>query len=160
MTAPLHPAEEAAMPPRRSPRTAEDGRPITEGRGDGRHRPGNATSGRRNVSSSKRISARTETNHLGEQIGAEKRATVAAMLASPAPIAETVTVSAHAAARYRHRVKPGLDLRAARGELERLRAMGGISAREPAWLRAANPAPYRVLIGNAIVLPLLARAHC
>ena len=80
------------------------------------------------------------------------------MLGSPAPIAETVTVSAHAAERYRHRVKPGLDLHAARGELERLRAMGEISAREPAWLDAANPAPYYLLIGDAIVLPLLPQA--
>ena len=52
---------------------------------DGRHRPGNATSRRRNVSGSKRISARTETNHPGERIGAERRATVAAMPGSPAP---------------------------------------------------------------------------
>ena len=79
------------------------------------------------------------------------------MLGSPAPIAATVTVSAHAAERCRHRVKPGLGLHAARGEFERLRANGEISAREPAWLGAANPAPYYLLIGGAIVLPLLRR---
>ncbi len=77
------------------------------------------------------------------------------MPGSPAPIAPTVTVSVHAAERCRHRVKPGLDLHAASGELERLRAVGEISAREPAWLGAANPAPYHLLIGDAIVLPLL-----
>ena len=71
---------------------------------------------------------------------------------------QTVTVSAHAAQRCRHRVKPGLGLHAARGELERLRAMGEISAREPAWLDAANPAPYYLLSGGAIVLPLLPQA--
>ena len=80
------------------------------------------------------------------------------MLGSPAPIAATVTVSAHAAERCRHRVKPGLGLHAARGELERLRAKGEISAREPAWLDAANPAPYYLLSGDAIVLPLLPHA--
>jgi len=77
------------------------------------------------------------------------------MFGSRAPIAETVTVSAHAAEQYQHRVKPGLDLTAAREELERLRALGEISAQEPAWLNAAHPAPYYLLIGDAIVLPLL-----
>ena len=153
MTTPLHPAEDATTTPRSSPRTGEDGRPVTEGQADGRHRPGNATSRRRNVSGSKRVSVRTETNHPGERIGAERRATVAAMPGSPAP--SLVTVSVHAAERCRHRVKPGLDLHAASGELERLRAMGEISAREPAWLGAANAAPYHLLIGDAIVLPLL-----
>jgi hypothetical protein len=105
MTTPLHPAEEAATPPRCSPRTREDGRPVTETRGDGRRRPGNATSRRRNVSSSKRIRAGTQTNHRGERIGAGKRATVAAMPGSLAPIAETVTVSERAAERYRKRAE-------------------------------------------------------
>ena len=81
------------------------------------------------------------------------------MLGSPAPIAATVTVSAHAAERYRHRVKQGLGLHAARGKFERLRAIGEISTREPACLGAANPAPYYLLIGDAIVLPLLPQAH-
>ena len=81
------------------------------------------------------------------------------MPGSPAPIAMTVTVSAHAAERYRHRVSPGLDLAAARSELERLRAVGEICEREPAWLGAANPAPYYLLIGDAIVLALLPQAH-
>jgi hypothetical protein len=81
------------------------------------------------------------------------------MLGSPAPIAETVTLGAHAAERYQHQVKPRLDLDAARAELERLRAIGEISAREPAWLDAANPAPYYLLVGGAIVLlPLLPQA--
>lgn len=141
MTTPLNPAEAAATPPRRSPRTGEDGRPITEGHGDGRHRPGSATSRRRNVSGSKRICARTETNHPGEGIGAGKRATVAAMLGSPAPI------------------QPGLGLHAARGEFVRLRAMGEISAREPAWLDAANPAPRYLLSGDAVVLSVLPHAQ-
>ena len=80
------------------------------------------------------------------------------MLGSPAPIAETMTVSAHAAERYRHRVKQGLGLHAARGKFERLRAIGEISTREPACLGAANPAPCYLLIGGAIVLPLLRQA--
>jgi hypothetical protein len=77
------------------------------------------------------------------------------MSGTRAPIAETVAVSAHAAEQYQRRVKPGLDLDAARGELDRLRALGEISAQEPAWLNAATPAPYYLLIGDAIVLPLL-----
>jgi hypothetical protein len=69
-----------------------------------------------------------------------------------------VTVSAHAAERYRHRVKPGLEPHATRGEIERLRAMGELSAREPAWLGGPNPAPGYRLIGDATVLPLLPHA--
>jgi len=157
MTKPVHSAEDAATTTRRSPRTGEDGRPVTEGHGDDRHRPGNATSRRRNVSGSKRICARTETTHPGESIGAGKRATVAAMPGSPAAIAATVTVSAHAAERSPHQVKPSLDRDAPRGELERLRATGEISAQEPAWLHAANLGQYYLLIG-AIVPPLLPQA--
>lgn len=78
-----------------------------------------------------------------------------AMQSPPTPSAETVLVSAHAAEQYQHRVKPGLDLDAARAELERLRAIGDISPRAPGWVNAANPAPYYLLIGDAVVLPLL-----
>jgi hypothetical protein len=80
------------------------------------------------------------------------------MPGSPAPVAATVTVSAHAAERCPHWVTQGLGLHAARGELDRLRATGEISAREPAWLEAANPAPCYLLIGGATVLPLMAQA--
>src|SRR2546421_7558888 len=52
-------------------------------------------------------------------------------------------------------VKPGLGLHAARAEFVRLQAMGEFSAREPAWPDAAKPAPCYLLIGGAIVLPLL-----
>jgi hypothetical protein len=69
-----------------------------------------------------------------------------------------VAVSAHPAERYQHRVKPALDLHAARHELEGLRAIAEISAREPAWLGPANSAAYCLLIGDAIVLPLLRQA--
>ena len=74
-------------------------------------------------------------------------------------MAETVRVRAHVAEPYRHRVKPRRRIDAARAEIERLRAIGEISAREPASLSAANPAPYHLLIGDAIVLPLLPQAH-
>lgn len=77
------------------------------------------------------------------------------MASSPGPTAETVLVSGHAAEQYQQRVKPGLDLDAARGELERLRAVGEISVRAPGWLNAAKPAPYYLLIGDAVVLPVL-----
>jgi hypothetical protein len=158
MTKPVHSAEATATTTRRSPRTGEDGRPVTERHGNGRHRPGNATSRRRNVSTSKRICARTETIHPGESIGAEKRATVAAMRGAPAPIAATVTVSAHPAEGYRHRVKHGFGLHATRAEFARLRATGEISAQEPAWLHAANLVQYYLLSGDAIVLPLVPQA--
>src|SRR5450755_2136833 len=116
---------------------------------------GNATRQRRTGSSSTRAGAETATNPPDGAIRAGDRATVGAMFGSRAPIAETVAVSAQAVEQYQHRVKPGLDLAAARGELERLRALGEISAGEPAWLNAATPAPYYLLIGDAIVLPLL-----
>jgi len=77
------------------------------------------------------------------------------MPGAPTPIADTVLVSAHAAEQYQHRVKPGLDIDAARRELERLRSMAEISPRAPGWLNAAKPAPYYLLIGDAAVLPLL-----
>lgn len=80
------------------------------------------------------------------------------MLGSPAPIAETVTVSAYAAERDRHQVKRGLGVHAARGEFERRRAMDEISAREPARPDAANPAPCHLPSGGAIQLPLLRQA--
>ena len=115
----------------------------------------NVTSQPRSGSSSTRTSAETAANPFGEAIRAGERATVPAVSGSITPIAETVAVSAHATEQYQHRVKPGLDLDAARGERERLRAIGAISAEQPAWLGAANPAPYYLLIGDAIVLPLL-----
>jgi hypothetical protein len=129
--------------------TGEDGRPLSEDHAIVAAALGNATSRRRNVSSSKRIRARTETNHPDEPIGADSRATVAGMLGSPASTAETVTVSAHTAEHYQHRVTPALDLHAALRALEPQRATGESSPREPAWLGAANPAPY----GDAIALP-------
>jgi len=78
-----------------------------------------------------------------------------AMPTAPTPTADTVLVSRHAAEQYQHRVKPGLDIDAARHELERLRAMADVSPRAPGWLNAAKPAPYYLLIGDAVVLPLL-----
>lgn len=157
MTTPFQSAEAAATPPR-SPRTGENGRPATDGHSDGLHGLGNATSRRRTVSGSKQISTRTETNHPCQPIGALERATVAAMPGSPAPIAETARVSAHVAEPYRHGIKPRRRTDAARGEIERPRAIGEISKQEPASLSAAHPRPYHLLIGDAIVLPLLPQA--
>jgi hypothetical protein len=77
------------------------------------------------------------------------------MPTAPTPTADTVLVSRHAAEQYQHRVKPGLNIAAARRELERLRALADVSSRAPRWLNAANPAPYYLLIGDAVVLPLL-----
>lgn len=73
----------------------------------------------------------------------------------PDPTAQTVALSAHAVEQYQRRIKPGLDVDVARGELERLRAMGDISPHPPDWLTTATPAPYYLLIADAAVLPLL-----
>ena len=68
-------------------------------------------------------------------------------------------LSAHAAEQYQHRVKPGLDLDAARAELKQLQLVGQISTRAPGWVNAAKPAPYYLLLGDAIVLPLAPQAQ-
>lgn len=85
------------------------------------------------------------------------QATVSAMN-SPAPTPDTVTLSAHAIEQYQQRVKPGLDLDAARDELERLRPLGEITTLAPDWVNAARPAPYYLLLSDAIVLPLAPQA--
>jgi hypothetical protein len=74
-----------------------------------------------------------------------------------APIPDTVVLSDHAVEQYQRRVKPGLEPGAARDELERLRALGQISAEAPRWVNAARPARYYLLLGDAIVLPLAAQ---
>jgi hypothetical protein len=72
----------------------------------------------------------------------------------PAPATQAVTLSVHAAEQYRRRVRPGLDQDAARTELERLRETGEISTVSPEWLNAAKTAPYYLLLGENIVLPV------
>ena len=72
----------------------------------------------------------------------------------PVPSPDTVMLSAHAVDQYQHRLKPALDVDTARGELERLRLLGEISPEAPEWVNAARPAPYYLLLGDAIVLPL------
>jgi hypothetical protein len=91
---------------------------------------------------------------VGTPIGAEVRATVPDMV-DDTPALHEVRLSAHAAEQYRHRVKPGLDLEAARAELEQLRLVGEITSIEPAWLNAAKPAPHYLLITDALALPLV-----
>ena len=77
-----------------------------------------------------------------------------AMCSLPAPTTQTVALSAHAAEQYRRRVRPGLDRDAARTELERLREAGEISMVSPEWLNAAKTAPYYLLLGDDVVLPV------
>lgn len=77
------------------------------------------------------------------------------MTSDRGPSARTVRVSAHAAEQYRERVRPGLDVDAARAELERLRETGEISTAGPEWLNAAQPAPHYLLLGKDVVLPAL-----
>ena len=64
-------------------------------------------------------------------------------------------VSEHAAQQYQQRVKPALELDAARAELNQLVTVAHITTTQPRWLHAADPAPYYALIGDAVVLPLL-----
>ena len=75
-------------------------------------------------------------------------------MARSVPGPDTVRLSAHAVEQYHHRLKPGLDVDTARGELERLRRLGEISTEAPEWVNAARPARYYLLLGDAIVLPL------
>ena len=70
------------------------------------------------------------------------------------PTPQTVLISAHAAEQYQHRVKPGLDVHAARAELEQLRLVGEITPVEPPWVNAARPAPFYLVVSDALVLPL------
>jgi hypothetical protein len=65
-----------------------------------------------------------------------------------------VLISGHAVEQYRHRVKPALDLDAARAELAQLVAVGEITSAEPPWVRAAKPAPFYLVVGDALALPL------
>ena len=70
------------------------------------------------------------------------------------PTAANVQVSAHAAEQYQQRVKPALELDAARAELEQLVKVAQITPSEPPWVHAADPAPFYLLISNALALPL------
>jgi len=74
---------------------------------------------------------------------------------NPAPTLQEIRLSAHATEQYRHRVKPNVDLAAARAELEQLRLVGEITAIEPRWLNAAKPAPHYLVVSDALALPLL-----
>jgi hypothetical protein len=75
-------------------------------------------------------------------------------MARSVPGPDTVMLSAHAVEQYQHRLKPGLDVDTARGELERLRRLGEISTDAPEWVNAARPASFYLLLGDAIVVPL------
>ena len=75
-----------------------------------------------------------------------------------APAPDTIVLSHHAVEQYQHRVKPGLEEGAVRGELDRLRSLGQICAEAPRWVNAARPARYYLLLGDAIVLPLAPQA--
>jgi hypothetical protein len=85
------------------------------------------------------------------------RATVSAMPPF-APTPDAVVLSGHAVLQYQQRVKPALEPAAASPGLDRLRSLGQISADAPHWLNAAKPAPYYLLLGDAIVLPLAPQA--
>ena len=71
------------------------------------------------------------------------------------PAAESVRISDHAVEQYQQRIKPGFDLDAAQAELKQLRAVAQIAASVPGWVNAVRQAPCYLLIGDAIVLPVL-----
>ena len=77
---------------------------------------------------------------------------------SPAPTPDTVALSAHAIGNTSSASSPASNLDAARDELERLRPLGEIATLAPDWVNAARPAPYYLLLGDAIVLPLAPQA--
>ena len=68
-----------------------------------------------------------------------------------------MNVSGHAVEQYQQRVKPALELDAARGELERLVSVAQVTAVEPSWVHDAHPSPFYLLIGDAVALPLEAQ---
>jgi hypothetical protein len=70
------------------------------------------------------------------------------------PTPQTVLISLHAGEQYRDRVKPALDVAAARAELEQLRLVGEITSVEPAWANAARPAPFYLVVSDSVALPL------
>lgn len=76
------------------------------------------------------------------------------MINPSTPTPQTVLISAHAAEQYQHRVKPALDIEAARAELEQLRLVAEITPIEPPWVHAAKPAPFYLVVGDALALPL------
>jgi hypothetical protein len=89
------------------------------------------------------------------QSASSKELAYSAMRSIPAPSTQRVALSAHAVEQYRQRVRPGLDQDGARTELEGLRETGQISTGSPAWLTAAKPAPYYLLLGDDVVLPVV-----
>lgn len=70
------------------------------------------------------------------------------------PTADAVLISDHAAEQYRHRVKPALDPDAVRAELTQLVTVGEITSVEPLWVHAAKPAPFYLVLSDALALPL------
>ena len=80
---------------------------------------------------------------------------VSSMASASLPAAAAVRISDHAVEQYRQRIKPGFDLDAAQAELEQLRAVAQIAASAPEWVNAVRQAPCYLLIGDAIVLPVL-----
>jgi hypothetical protein len=71
------------------------------------------------------------------------------------PTREAVLISDHAAEQYRHPLKPALDPDAARAELTQLVAVSEITSLEPPWVHAAKPAPFYLVLSDALALPLL-----
>ena len=63
-------------------------------------------------------------------------------------------ISVRAAEQYHRRIKAGLELDAARAELERLVPLGEVPAAPPEWANPKDAPPYWLLLGDDIVLPL------
>jgi hypothetical protein len=70
------------------------------------------------------------------------------------PQHEDIDLTEHAVEQYRERVRPALDLTAARVELAQLVPSGQICNEPPDWARSAGAKPYYLVIGDALALPL------
>jgi hypothetical protein len=65
-----------------------------------------------------------------------------------------IVLSDHAVERYQERVKPALDLQAAREDLERMLPLGTFQHDPPPWDRPFDEADGWLLLGEGIVIPL------
>jgi hypothetical protein len=70
------------------------------------------------------------------------------------PQHEDIDLTEHAVEQYRERIRPALDLTAARFELAQLVPSGQICNAPPDWARSAGAKPYYLVIGDALALPL------
>jgi hypothetical protein len=77
----------------------------------------------------------------------------------PAPLEEEallnpqVNLTKHAVLRFVERIRPGLDFREGKAELERLVSIGELRAEPPAWLPRKSRDQRYLAIGEDLVIP-------